>query len=137
MAHLVLQMSVTLNLIPHPLDCLTTGYGVRYDCTLSVPTPCSNARATFSCGLTPCCTNHRTIKAEHLRVQNKMMQGQSKFSGTCHHSLRILLVLWDMVWLCLYQRRVANISTAPLPEGRSRLVVLASPLHPQIQRNPV
>ena len=32
-------------------------------------------------GLTPCRTNHRTIKAEYLGVQNKIVQRQSRFSG--------------------------------------------------------
>ena len=62
-------------------------------------------------GLTPCCTNHRTIKAEHLGVQNKVVQAQSMFSSTCHHSLRMSLVHWNVVWLCLYQRQVTDLLT--------------------------
>src|SRR5258706_1118089 len=78
-------------------------------------------------GLTPCCTNHRTIKAEHLGVQNKVVQGQSKFSGTCHHSTYVPGTL-DRSLALFVSETGYNLLTAPLPEGRSRLVVVASPV---------
>ena len=42
--------------------------------------------------LTPCRTNHRTIKAEHLGAQNKMVQTQSRFPSAHDHALHMFLV---------------------------------------------